>query len=174
MVKPSPGKAFFKAKMHIYSVLYPMDCALDAIKPGEWTVLVTTNKASDHVCLKKEYCKGDVSFEFGFVSLDVQGDLVVVDAAEFRQLLSSGPAYEAAVALDAGEEDYGKEFVGLLASEERNIGWPPMSVLGRAEVMEAFDLVKRYEANIPPNVAQRRDSTMAERREQREAFLARQ
>lgn len=142
--------------MHFSSSATPIECALEAIEPGQWTVLVATDSTDEGM--------SHTSFKCGFVSRDDKGDLVVVNAAEFRQRLSSGAAYEAAVALDAGEEDYGKGFVGVLSSEEGTVRSLPVSVLERADVQEALDMIKRYEASVPPHVAEMRKQLMAIKR----------
>lgn len=161
--------------MHFSSSGTPIECTLDAINPGEWTVLVATDCKDGG--MSNASAKGEIatrSFKCGFVTRDAKGELVVADAAEFRRLCSSGPAYEAAIALDGGEEDYGKKFVDVLASEERMVGRLPVSVLGMTEVVEVLDMIKRHDANMPPGIAQMREAILADRKAKAKAYLARQ
>lgn len=116
-----------------------MQCSIADIKPGEWTILVGVDSADSTVYS---------DFTLGFVSRDERGEIVVADAAEFRKLLSSGPSYDAALALDPDEEAYGKSLVDILASNAPNIGGKPVSGMDKAGVLEALDMVERYERDL--------------------------
>lgn len=146
MVKPLPGRAFYYAKKSYHSSGDWTTVGLEDIKQGEWTVLLVQQwRRVQEFREVWRYEMTPLSFKCAFITRVADGENAIADAESFRSASRSSPVEDALRGLDPAEETYGRELADMLARGDGAINGVPVSLMGRAEVLEllsAMEVVK--------------------------------
>lgn len=149
VVKPLPGRAFYYAKKSYHSSGDWTAAALEDIKQGEWTVLLVQQwRAVKEFREVWRYEMTPQSFKCAFITRAAGGEIALADAESFRSANRSSPVEDALRGLDPAEETYGRDLAAMLARRDGAINGVPVSLMGRAEVLEllsAMEVVKARE-----------------------------
>lgn len=149
-MKPLPGLAFYYAKKSYHGSDEWAPAGLEDIRQGEWTsLLIQQWRGARRDRGRTELTP--LAFKCAFVTRGADGEVVVADAETFRSAHLSTPAHEALLELDPSEETYGRELADMLARGDVTINGVPVSLMGRAEVLEllsAMEVVKAREDKL--------------------------